>query len=117
MLTHAFDHGVLVVSFHGEIGIGDRAAAALETDHLIQTSRPHCVVVELAESAVSPAGVSLVLRTHRLCGQWGVQVAVATSAPQAQPLLAANAGISGPLVFATVTQAVQTLSRQQELAS
>ncbi|MGW7456328.1 hypothetical protein [Streptomyces sp. NPDC054797] len=116
MLTHAFDQGVLVISFHGEIGIGDRAAVALETEHLVQTRRPHCVVVELADSA-SPAEVSLVLRAHRLCGQWGVPLAVVTSAPEAQQLVAANAGSAGPLVFATVAQAVRGLSRGQELAS
>ncbi|MCY0947056.1 hypothetical protein [Streptomyces antarcticus] len=117
MLTHAIDQGVLVISFHGEIGISDRAAVALETERLVRTCSPHCVVVELAESAVSPAGVSLVLRAHRLCGQWGMPLAVVTSAPEAQQLVAANAGSAGPLVFATVAQAVRGLSRGQELAS
>ncbi|OKK17263.1 hypothetical protein AMK16_20510 [Streptomyces sp. CB00455] len=119
MLTHVFDRGTLVVSLDRPIGIGERAAAALATEHLIRTCRPGTVVVKLGAPAVSPAGVSLMLRTQRLCRHWGIPLAVACAALPAQPLGAADHDGSHPPVYATVAQAVRGLSghRQRERAA
>lgn len=117
MLTHVFDQRVLVICFPSGISIANRAAAVVETEHLLHTHRPRHVVLELAPDAITPTAVSLVLRTHRLCRTAGASLAVVTPLAEAQHLLTANAGDSGPPTFGNLAEAVRWASHGHEVAS
>ncbi|MET9324431.1 STAS domain-containing protein [Streptomyces sp. NPDC003038] len=106
MLTHAVDQGVLVISLHSPIDIGNRAATALEIGRLLHAHRADYVVLELAGCPASAAAISVVHRAHRLCAAVGASLAVVTPTDESRRLLGAGGGRSAPRLYASTTQAI-----------
>lgn len=95
MLSHSLEQGVLVITVHDDPGIGGRAALLAEISDLVHAHKSAPVVLVLDEPAASGAAVSAVLRAHRVCGDLGVFVSVATHSFPARRLLEVNASTTG----------------------
>ncbi|MGW0366727.1 STAS domain-containing protein [Streptomyces sp. NPDC002990] len=106
MLTYAVDQGVLVISLHGPIDIGNRAAVALSIESLVHAHRADYVVLELAAGPPSVAAISVVHRAYRLCTAVGASLAVVTSTDESRRLLGIGGSRSTPRVYASTAQAI-----------
>ncbi|MGW5424812.1 hypothetical protein [Streptomyces sp. NPDC003943] len=67
LIHHAFEDGVLHVSLLRDLDVTSRAAAFLETEALVHSHRPRLVRVQLPTADPSPASLSALCRTRRLC--------------------------------------------------
>ncbi|WP_432133811.1 MULTISPECIES: hypothetical protein [unclassified Streptomyces] len=90
-LTHALEHGVLVITVDRDPGAAERALLAADISALVEAHRPSPVVIVLDEPATGSAAVGAVLRAHRACGSLGVLMSVATHSAPARRLLEASA--------------------------
>ena len=108
LLSHSFDHGVLVITVHADPGVGGRSTLLAKISDLVQAYRPAPVVIILDESAARGAVVSVVLRVHRLCRGLGTLMSVATHSAPARRALEAGADLGGTrlVVHARVDTAV-----------
>ncbi|MFR0357291.1 hypothetical protein [Streptomyces sediminimaris] len=95
MLSHALEHGVLVITVRRDPGIGGRALLAREIGGLVRAHRPRPVVVVLDEPATSGPAVSAILRVHRICRSLGVLLSVASHSAPTRRLLEAKADTGG----------------------
>jgi hypothetical protein len=110
LLSHALEHGVLVITVRCDPGVGGRAPLAAEISDLVHAHRPAPVVIVLDETAAGAAAVSAVLQAHRMCRHLGLLVSVATHSAPARRLLEAGAAPGGPrlVVHARVDTAIAT---------
>ncbi|GAA2447656.1 hypothetical protein ACIBAI_16735 [Streptomyces sp. NPDC051041] len=110
MLSHALEHGVLVVTVDQDPGIGGRAELSTRITQLVGAHAPTPVVIVLGEAASSDAAVSAVLRAHRLCARLGVLMSVVAHSAPIRRLLEGNADDLCPrlVVHARVDTAIST---------
>ncbi|MFF7969713.1 hypothetical protein [Streptomyces sp. NPDC007905] len=95
MMSHSLNQGVLVITVHDDPGIGGRAALLAHISGLVRGHKPASLVIVLDEPAAGDAAVSVVLRTHRLCGRFGLVMSVATHSAPVRRLLEAGADTGG----------------------
>ncbi|MCX4529550.1 MULTISPECIES: STAS domain-containing protein [unclassified Streptomyces] len=105
------DSGVLIIPLRADLDVGSRAATAWAIDRLLAAHRSSPVVVQLSDAAPSPAAVSTVARTIRMCRDAGTQSAVVAAGAEARRTLRSGlGGVRAPDVHVTVHSAVATLS-------
>ncbi|MFB6837642.1 hypothetical protein [Streptomyces sp. NPDC056361] len=68
-----------------DLDIPARAAAAVEVQALVLAYRPECLRVELHPGRPSPATLSVLARTRRLCGALGIPLVLVEPLPTAAP--------------------------------
>jgi hypothetical protein len=95
MLSHTFEHGVLVIDVHRDPGAQRPAALATQIADLVRAHRPVPAVIVLDERATGPAAVCAVLSAHRMCNRLGVLMSVATHSAPARRQLEACADTGG----------------------
>ncbi|WP_370416304.1 hypothetical protein [Streptomyces fradiae] len=76
LISHAFEDGVLHLSFLRDLDVTSRAAAFLETEALLLSHRPRLVRVQLPTADPSPASLSALSRARRLCEHLGIPLTV-----------------------------------------
>ncbi|MGW8779477.1 hypothetical protein ACWGNM_15595 [Streptomyces sp. NPDC055796] len=80
LVSHRLDEdGVLLVRLLPGLGLRQRAAATLAVEGLLAAMRPSRVVIEPAEP-VTPAAVSVILRTQLWCARNALPLSVEGSA-------------------------------------
>ncbi|MFE5810549.1 STAS domain-containing protein [Streptomyces sp. NBC_01232] len=104
------DRGVLIIRLQADLDIGRRATTACAIDRVLAAHRSSPVVLELTDAALSPAGVSTVVRALRMCRDAGTASAVVTASADARRTLGTGAGAQAPDVHATLPLAVTALS-------
>jgi hypothetical protein len=72
LVTHMIDGGTLRVTVQQDLNVTNRAAAALQVEALVSAHRPDLVVFELPTDSPSPATLSAVARTRRMCQSIGI---------------------------------------------
>ncbi|MEU3051343.1 hypothetical protein ABZ705_33465 [Streptomyces sp. NPDC006984] len=106
VFTHMLDRGVLVVTLHGDVVIGDRAAVSQGFADLVRMYLPRAVVIELRTPVVSAAALSAVLRAHRLCEHGRVPLSLVAAERATRRLLEAGTDGTGLRVLACRDEAV-----------
>ncbi|MEV6329152.1 hypothetical protein [Streptomyces sp. NPDC051909] len=76
LISHAFEDGVLHLSFLQDLDVTSRAAAFLQTEALLLSHRPRLVRVQLPTADPSPASLSALSRARRLCEHLGIPLTV-----------------------------------------
>ncbi|MEV4331394.1 hypothetical protein AB0K02_12770 [Streptomyces sp. NPDC049597] len=112
MLHHTIERGVLVITLHDDVYLGNRVAVARGIASLVKAHMPAPVVIVLTASAVSAAAIGTVLRAHLMCSRLQVLMAVVTPSAPARRVLEANADVGGTrlVVFARSSQAIEALA-------
>jgi len=95
MLSHTFEHGVLIIDVHRDPGAARHMTLATEIRDLVRAHSPVPAVIVLDEGATSRASVCAVLSAHRMCNRLGVLMSVATHSAPARRLLEAGADTGG----------------------
>ncbi|MFF5707332.1 hypothetical protein ACFY7H_33325 [Streptomyces sp. NPDC012794] len=90
LIHHVLDHGTLKVRIQGELDITNRAAAALRIEALVAAHRPARVLLELPTGDPTPATLSALARTQRMCRSLGVAFTVSDTHPPSQPIRTAG---------------------------
>ncbi|MEU6879478.1 hypothetical protein [Streptomyces sp. NPDC046712] len=90
LMSHAMDHAVLRVTLHRELEVTNRAAVALQIQALVHAHRPAEVIVELPTADPSPATLSAIARTRRMCQSIGVPLTLTGAAARARRLYEAD---------------------------
>ncbi|GGR37082.1 MULTISPECIES: hypothetical protein [Streptomyces] len=88
LIQHAFENGVLHVHLVQDLEVHNRAAAAVHIEQLLITHRPRTLRLQLPTATPSPASLSALARTRRLCESLGVGLSVVSSASLAPPAAA-----------------------------
>ncbi|MFC8794584.1 hypothetical protein [Streptomyces cinereoruber] len=91
IIRHSVEGCVLHLSFPHDLGVADRAAAALQIEALLLERRPQRVQVQLPVVDPSPASLSVIARTRRLCEYLDAPLTVAGPASVASPVTPAAA--------------------------
>ncbi|MGW6395987.1 hypothetical protein ACWFR1_37050 [Streptomyces sp. NPDC055103] len=90
IISHSVDGGILRVTLHRDLDITNRAAVALALQALVQAHRPTQVLVDVPLTEPSPATLSALVRTHRMCRNVGVDFVLTGLGADAQRLLDAS---------------------------
>ncbi|APU43509.1 MULTISPECIES: hypothetical protein [unclassified Streptomyces] len=86
VISHHIAGGALHVRILHELGVTDRAAAALQIESLVHAHRPEQVTVELPSSSPSPMTFSALARAQRMCQSLGIPLTA--TGPGGRPPLA-----------------------------
>ncbi|WP_407841342.1 hypothetical protein ACE1OC_40925 [Streptomyces sp. DSM 116496] len=84
------EDNILIITIHDPVATEERAALTEAIDLLIDEHRPAALVITLEPAADTPAGVSVVLRTHRHCTENGIPMAAAAAHPANRYLIKSN---------------------------
>lgn len=95
MLSHTFEHGVLVIEVRRDPDAARHTILATEIADLVRAHSPLPAVIVLGEGATGPAAVCAVLSAHRKCSRLGVLMSVATHSAPARRRLEACADTGG----------------------
>jgi hypothetical protein len=87
---HTFNGHDLIVTLCTPVTLHQRTAWLAQTEELLESLRPACLVIELPVAAATAAAVSAVLRAHHVCARRTVAMAVATLSASACHLLRSN---------------------------
>ncbi|MFI0924793.1 hypothetical protein ACH4TP_12795 [Streptomyces sp. NPDC021012] len=90
LISHAVRHDALHVTLHRDLDVTNRAAAALRIQALVEEHRPARVVIAVPAADPSPATLSALARTHRMCAGLGVPLALSGASDRTRRLLDAN---------------------------
>ncbi|MGW6855584.1 STAS domain-containing protein [Streptomyces xanthophaeus] len=104
------ENGVLIIHLPADLDIAGRAAAAWAIDGYLAAHRSAPAVLELSDAPLSPAAVSTVVRTHRMCRTAGVQLTVVATAAETRRTLEAQTGVAGLVIEPTRSVADAALS-------
>ncbi|MEU6878866.1 hypothetical protein [Streptomyces sp. NPDC046712] len=85
VIRHLVEDGVLHVELLHDLDVPSRAAAALQIETLLLAHRPRLVRMQLATADPSPASLSALARTRRMCEGLGIPLTVVGPAPIAPP--------------------------------
>lgn len=95
MVSHRFEHGVLVIEVHLDPGAAGHRSLAAQIAELVRAHSPLPAVIVLGERAASRAAVCAVLSAHRMCHGLGVLMSVATHSAPARRQLEAHPDVTG----------------------
>lgn len=87
LISHGVDGDILRVTLHRDLDVTNRAAVALALQALVQAYRPTRVLVEVPLAEPSPATLSALVRTYRMCRGVGVDLVLTGLGTGAQRLL------------------------------
>ncbi|MFF0428140.1 hypothetical protein ACFYUJ_27535 [Streptomyces sp. NPDC004520] len=90
IISHSVDGDILRVTLPSDLDITNRAAVALALQALVQAHHPTQVLVDVPLTEPSPATLSALSRTHRMCRNLGVDFVLTGLGVDAQRLLAAR---------------------------
>ncbi|MER8232907.1 hypothetical protein ACIRQY_02550 [Streptomyces sp. NPDC101490] len=90
LIGHVLRHHVLYVTLHHELDVTTRAAAALQIQTLVQAHRPARVVLALPGADPTPATLSALARTRRLCAGLHVPLVLTGASARTRRLLEAT---------------------------
>ncbi|MFF3214338.1 hypothetical protein ACFYYB_27205 [Streptomyces sp. NPDC002886] len=84
------DDNILIITVHDSVDTEERAALTEAIDLLIEEHHPAALVITLEPAAGTPAGVSVVLRTHRHCTEIGIRMTAVAPHPATRYLIKSN---------------------------
>ncbi|WP_017240756.1 hypothetical protein [Streptomyces sp. SS] len=90
LISHTVGTDVLQVTLHSDLDVTNRAAAALQIQALVQAHRPARVVIELPVADPTPATLSALARTHRMCASLGIPLSLGGASARTHRLLDVN---------------------------
>ncbi|MET7843566.1 hypothetical protein ABZT45_34190 [Streptomyces sp. NPDC005356] len=90
LITHAVEDDTLHVTLQGQLDITNRTTAAVQIEALVRDRHPHRVTLQIPTGEPTPATLSALLRTHRMCQGHGIPLKLNGATPTARRLFVVN---------------------------